>query len=167
MTHAEKELLFTEWVEVHSDIVVKVARAFAYNDDDTKDLIQDILVQIWSTLSRYREEARPATWIYRIALNKALNWQRSERARRQKHQPLLESVHYHEEDPKVEMLNRIYEEIKGLKQIDRALMLLFLDGFTYKEISETMEISESNVGVRLSRAKKLLMCRLGEDSNEL
>jgi len=80
---------FVEWLEDHRGIVVKVARSFA-TGRDVDDLVQEILVRLWKSASTFRGDSAPSTWIYRVALNRALTWQRDEKARRARTRPVAE-----------------------------------------------------------------------------
>ena len=80
---------FWEWYEAHKAIVLKVSRSFAVDEEDQNDLFQEIVLQIWKSMPDYEERSKPSTWIYRIALNKAISWSRSERRRRARDIPLL------------------------------------------------------------------------------
>lgn len=159
MTHAQQEALFQEWLTAHKGIVLKVTRSFTDSEADLDDLFQDILVQIWLGMSSYRQESKISTWIYRIALNKALTWEKSEKKRKARQTPWVEIA-----DPKTsgsrELLDQLYREIRKLEEIDRSLILLSLDGFSYSEMADITGITESHVGVRLNRAKKTLSERM-------
>ncbi len=142
----------------HRGIVVRVARSFATNPQDQEDLIQEILLRIWAARQSFRGESKASTWMYRVALNRALTWQRDERSRRTKHHQLIELP-----DPSAaqaaesaHQLNELYDMLRTLPPLDRSLVLLSLDGFAYAEIADIVGISESNVGARLSRARSRL-----------
>lgn len=87
MTEKDREALYQQWIENHLGLVIKVARAFAAQPDDQEDLLQDILVNLWSSITRFRGNAKESTWIYRVAIQTAMVWRRGER-RRQKRQAL-------------------------------------------------------------------------------
>jgi RNA polymerase sigma-70 factor (ECF subfamily) len=149
----------------HRGIVVKIARSFTSSHADTEDLLQEILIRLWSSIDRYRGDANPSTWIYRVALNRALTWQRNTN-RRSTASSTDELQHFvattNVEDDHA--LNQLYEQIRGLPKIDRSLMLLSLDGLSYSEMSAITGISESNVGARLTRARKKLFAMIEEDT---
>lgn len=142
----------------HRGIVVRVARSFASSPEDQEDLVQDILLRTWAARESFRGESKPSTWLYRVALNQALTWQRGETKRRKNRQQLIEvPAETAASDPdKSHRLGELYELIRTLPQIDRSLVVLSLDGFSYREIAEIVGVSESNVGARLSRARSRL-----------
>ncbi len=86
-----REAIFKRWLQQHTGLVFKVARTFAPSDADRDDLVQEILLQLWRSLPRFEGKAKESTWIYRVALNTALAWHRSENKRRAAHTPLLPS----------------------------------------------------------------------------
>ena len=151
------------WLDEHSSAVMKVARAYTLTSEETQDLAQEILLQAWRSLSNFQGKASPATWFYRVALHTAMNWHRKDKPRRSKQQPLLEvqaiatdgtcSAQQAQQRDTVEQL---YKAIHQLPKTDAALVLLYLDELSYRDMAEVLGISESNVGVKLNRAKKAL-----------
>jgi RNA polymerase sigma-70 factor (ECF subfamily) len=160
-TDASREALFMCWLEQHSGLIFKVARTFAPSDADRADLVQEILLQLWRSLPRFEGKARESTWIYRVALNTALAWHRGENKRRATQTPLLAIDQFPEPDDlaareREELVGRLYTAIRRLQKMDAALVLLYLDDLSYREMAEVLGISETNVGVKLNRARKAL-----------
>ena len=166
------ELRFRQWVGEHTGLLLKVVRSFAEGPADQDDLFQEVLLQVWLSLPNFREESKPTTWLYRVALNTALTWKRTEK----KHGPKLNSVSIAdvavqsapsaEAEQNNRLLDRLFVAIRALPPAKRALVVLFLDGFSYHEISEVVGISESNVGVSLNRIKKELAASVKEADDE-
>ncbi|MBX3421689.1 MAG: RNA polymerase sigma factor [Pirellulaceae bacterium] len=163
MIEDDHKSLFTIWLTEHGSSVMKVARAYTLSNDECQDLAQQILLQAWRSLPNYKGTASPATWFYRIALHTALNWQRKDRPRRTRQQPLLEThavaaceLDSVEQIQQRETVEQLYQAIHRLPSTDTALVLLYLDELSYREMAEVLGISESNVGVKLNRAKKSL-----------
>jgi RNA polymerase sigma-70 factor (ECF subfamily) len=166
------ETLFKSWLTEHGGSVVKVARAYAQTTEDCQDLVQEILLQIWRSLPQFQGRASASTWVYRVALNTALDWRRKERRRKVRQQSILEV-----QDPSVdglggaaqavrrEVVERLYAAIRQLPKTDAALVLLYLDDLSYRQIAEVLGTSESNVGVKLNRAKKALGALMNEESH--
>jgi RNA polymerase sigma-70 factor (ECF subfamily) len=157
------EALFKTWVTEHGGIVVKVARAYTRTSEDCQDLAQEILLQVWRSLPQYQGRASASTWIYRVALNTAIGWRRKELRRRANHQPIFDveelpgtGADRGASDWSREIVDRLYAAIHELPKTDAALILLYLDDLSYREMAEVLGISESNVGVKLNRAKKAL-----------
>ncbi|MEM9657629.1 MAG: RNA polymerase sigma factor, partial [Planctomycetota bacterium] len=147
----------------HGASVVKVARAYTLTNEECQDLAQEILLQAWRSLPTFEGKATAATWFYRVALHTAMNWQRKDKPRRARQQTLLE-VHEiatdgHdsvEQAQHRETVERLYRAIHQLTKTDAALVLLYLDDLSYREMADVLGISENHVGVKLNRAKKAL-----------
>ena len=142
---------------------MKVARAYTWSSEECQDLAQEILLQAWRSLPNFKGNAGPATWFYRVALHTAMNWQRKDKARRARQQPLLEvqtvataALDSAQQIQQRETVDQLYKAIHQLPSTDTALVLLYLDELSYREMAEVLGISESNVGVKLNRAKKAL-----------
>ena len=157
------ESQFKRWLQEYGGTVIKVARAYTFAAEDCEDLVQEILLQVWRSLPQFQGRASASTWVYRVALNTALGWHRKEGRRRLRHQPLLEPEELPvpgpdsaEELQQREVVERLYAAIRQLPKADAALVLLFLDDLSYRQMAEVLGISEGNVGVKLNRAKKAL-----------
>lgn len=155
--------LFLTWLGEHGSAVVKVARAYTLTSEECQDLAQEILLQAWRSLPKFEGKASAATWFYRVALHTAMNWQRKDLPRRSRQQPLLElrtipakEIDSAEQVQHRETVEQLYKAIHQLPKADTALVLLYLDELSYREMAEVLGISESNVAVKLSRAKKAL-----------
>ena len=165
--------IFTQWLEEHSSSVIQVARAYTLTSEESQDLAQEILLQAWQSLPKFEGRASAATWFYRVALHTAMNWHRKDRLRRVNQKPLLD-MHAHaadgddsaEQAQQRESVEQLYNAIHRLPKTDTALVLLYLNELSYREIAEVLGITQSNVGVRLNRAKKALTAVLKGDSDE-
>ncbi len=163
MANEALESQFKAWLQQHGGIVVKVARAYTLTVEEGEDLAQEILLQVWRSLPQFAGRASAATWIYRVALNTALGWHRKERRRRQRQQSLLAiedalaaAVDDSGQVQQRELVERLYAAIRRLPRADAALMLLYLDDLSYREMAEVLGVSESHVGVKLNRTRKAL-----------
>lgn len=157
----DHKAVFLKWLEEHGSSVVKVARAYTLTGEERQDLAQEILLQAWLSVGRFEGHSSAATWFYRVALQTAMNWQRKERPRRVRQQPFLETEAVAGEEgtetaEQREIVERLYRAIQQLPQGDAALVLLYLEELSYREMADVLGISESNVGVKLNRAKKAL-----------
>lgn len=167
------ESRFKSWLVEHQGTVLKVAKAYTLNNHDCQDLAQEILLQIWLSLPQFQGRADASTWFYRVALNTAISWHRKERRRQTLQQPILgieEFVDFEldraERVLQRELVEQLYVAIRKLPKTDAALVLLHLDDMTYCQMAEVLGISESNVGVKLNRAKKALGELLKDESHE-
>jgi RNA polymerase sigma-70 factor (ECF subfamily) len=152
-----KDDAFLSLLEDHKGILVKIAGAYCANPADRPDLVQEMVVQLWRSFGRYDERHRFSTWMYRVALNVAISFYRSQ-SRSARHataagDAALEAIAAppEESDEDVRTLLRV---IEGLGEMERALVVLYLDGNSYATIAEVLGISETNVGTKLSRIKE-------------
>ncbi|MDB5391609.1 MAG: sigV 2 [Planctomycetaceae bacterium] len=163
MKDEDQKSLFMNWLDDHAASVMKVARAYTVTSEECQDLAQEILLQAWRSVSNFKHQASPATWFYRVALHTAMNWHRKNKPHRLRQQPLLEvqaispdGIDSAQQAQHLETVEQLYKAINQLPKADAALVLLYLDELSYREMAEVLGISESNVGVKLNRAKKAL-----------
>lgn len=142
-------------------LVVKTCHAFAVEQADRDDLCQEILVALWRALPRFNAEAKLSTYVYRVALSCAINWRRTQHRYRRKVDLYIHTDHEHSDVPagNQERLEWLYARIRELAEIDRTLILLYLERLNYAQIADVTGISESNVGVRLHRIKQHLIAQ--------
>jgi len=165
MLQAEQNRLLGDWMEAHKAILFKVSRAYGATHADREDLFQEIVLQLWHSVPAFRGDAAVTTWIYRVALNTALAWNRRERKHYRERQdfesaaPLLTAPAAR--DPRLEW---IYHRIGELDEVNRSLALLLLDGFSYREMAEILGLTESHVGVKINRIKSALADKLAKES---
>lgn len=149
--------LFAELLERHRGIVFKVAGSYCRHPDDRAELAQEIATQLWAAFPRY-DASRPfSTWMYRIALNVAISALRAQRPATTV--PLDEAMENladpHARDPLAEQhVHALHRFIHAQAPLDRALLLLYLEDHGYREISEILGISETNVATKISRLKQ-------------
>lgn len=145
--------------EQNQNIIHKVCRIYTSNQDAHNDLFQEIAIQLWKAYPKFRGESKLSTWMYRIGLNTAITlYRKSKRSIvTQDFDSVLhkiESTSY--DDTEEEQLKLMYKAIQQLSDIDKALIFLYLEDVNYKEIAETMGISEVNARVRMNRIKTRL-----------
>ena len=152
---------FESLLERHRGIVFKVANSYAGNRADRDDLAQDIATQLWRAWPGY-DRARPvATWMYRIALNVAISQLRARQLRERHHVPLDPEAHDSDGDTgNDERIDALQRCIAALDPLNRALLLLYLDERSQREIAEILGISETNVSTKIARLKQRLRTQL-------
>jgi RNA polymerase sigma-70 factor, ECF subfamily len=156
---------FEGLLQEHAGIVRKVAFGYTRNESDRRDLMQDILLQLWKAYPRYSPERPFSTWMYRIALNVAISFlRRNTRPGRETIQ-FDESQHdvAHEQPISPEMDERLAvlrEVVMKCPPLDRALLLLYLDDRSYREIAGILGLTETNIATKLSRLKERLRRQL-------
>jgi RNA polymerase sigma factor (sigma-70 family) len=169
MDTAEQQQHFAAWLREHGAILHHVVNGFAAGDD-RNDLMQEVLLAVWKSIPAYRGQAKPTTYLYRVSHNAALLWIRTEknyRRRVEKFGAEAPCGMNSDADPLTdERLAKIYGAIRQLKPLDRSLMLLSLDGLSYRVMAEVLGISESNVGAKLNRIKAQLTQTLKGNEHE-
>jgi RNA polymerase sigma-70 factor (ECF subfamily) len=157
-----QEQQFREWVEKYKAILIRIVRSFAVQTSDQDDLFQEILLQLWMSVPKFEGRCEESTWIYRVAFNTALTWKRSGK-RKNRNLQLLSPQQTPETGEKKDsqfgseqVIEQLYQAIHSLSIVDASLVLLALDGLSYKQMAEILGITESSVGVRLNRAKTKL-----------
>jgi RNA polymerase sigma-70 factor (ECF subfamily) len=158
MERVRRQAIFDDWLRAHQGLLFRIVRAYAFTPHDHEDLLQDVALQLWNSIPRFRGESKVTTWIYRVALHSAMAWSQRERTHREARQSLEEPGHVPAPSPAAldPRLEWIYAQIAKLEPVERSLILLHLEGLSYREIADTLGISEGNVGVKLSRIKKAL-----------
>ena len=158
---------FVARLEKHQRILFKVAYMYCRDRDDRQDLVQEMLIQVWRSYARFDERVQFSTWMYRIAVNVAITHYRSEGRRIRDTVPLEEygldiaaadALFDHDSDN----MRALRQMINGLDELNRALILLFLEGFSSEEIAEVVGISASNVSTRINRLKTKLQAEFSE-----
>ncbi|RCR67902.1 RNA polymerase sigma factor [Larkinella punicea] len=160
MTSADPSDRFLAVLQANKGIIYKVANSYCVDAEDRKDLVQEIIVQLWKSFDRYTDQFQYSTWIYRIALNVAISFYRKESRRQQIAQPLSDGIIHFVDTPagdeQEERIGVLQQFITELKELDKALMLLYLDEKSHKEIAEIMGLSETNVATKIGRIKTVL-----------
>lgn len=149
---------FISLLETNLGIILKISRAYTNTVQDREDLINDIVYEMWKSFPNFKGKSKISTWVYRVSLNTAMNYNRNTRKKRDFLQSAIE-IYYDQlsnetnSDPQIEIL---YDCIADLDQFSKAIILLYLDGYMHEEIAEITGISKSNVGTRILRIKEQL-----------
>ncbi len=152
-----KEEKFIQLIKENEGIIYKITRIYSNNENDLKDLYQEVVYQLWKAYDNFRGDSKISTWMYRIALNTALF--HSKQAARNGHKVGLDKIVLKQEnyDPILEeRLAIMYQHIKALNDLEKGIILLFLEGKKHEEIAEITGISATNVGTRIGRIKQKL-----------
>lgn len=156
----DNEDLFLSVIQANKGIIYKVANAYCHHEEDRKDIVQEIIVQLWKSFAHYSASYKYSTWIYRIALNVAISFYRKENRRKEISNPLaagiLDLAETSAGTDTEENIRRLQQFISTLKELDRALLLLYLEEKSHKEIAEIMGISATNVATKIGRIKAIL-----------
>ena len=165
MDKQEQKQLFEGIIEQHKGILFKVARAYCPDQEDRQDLIQEMMIQIWQSIHKYNDQYEISTWLYRISLNVAISFYRKSSSRAMKYTGLTEQmieITADEKSENVQQLNLLEQFISELKEIDKALMILYLEDKSHNEIAEILGMSVSNVGTKIGRIKDKLKAQFSQ-----
>lgn len=161
-TLTQQEAAFIKIIQEHDGLIRKVARVYAKNGEDVRDLYQDIVYQLWKSFPSFKNESRIGTWMYRVALNTSFNHLNRERAKRD-HIRLDELPRDLSDNPDSLMDERseiLFRLIKKLNDIEKGIILLYLEGKSYDEISAITGFTASNVGTRMGRIRQKMISQI-------
>jgi len=153
MTYTEKE--FIQLLNQNQKIIHKVCNLYMNWQEDKEDLFQEITLQAWKAFSQFRGDAKFSTWLYRVALNTAITF-----FRKDKKNAFIATVSEvpelalpSDKDPIEDKTKAMYKAIAALSKIDKAIVMLYLEDYSYAEISEIIAITASNIAVKMNRIK--------------
>lgn len=155
----ELEYSFVKQLEANQNIVHKICRLYTNDRDAHDDLFQEITIQLWRAFPKFRGDSKFSTWMYRVSLNTAITLYR--KSKRQISTQDFEAISFkikseEYDDTTEQQLKLMYDAVKKLNDIDKALVFLYLEDKSYREISVTLGISEVNARVKMNRAKDKL-----------
>ena len=153
----DKEHQFELLVRQHKRTIYTVCYMFSHNKTEIDDLFQEILIRLWNGFDHYEGRSSAQTWVYRVALNTAINQDKKERHRIETIPLTVDIDPYEADDPSSQQIRELYNLISRLDFIDRSLVLLWLEGVSYDEIGAIIGITPNNVGVKLARIKEKLV----------
>lgn len=154
---SEKERQFEELVKQYKRTIYSVCYMFSRDTEEVNDLFQEILIRLWLGFDQFEKRSSASTWVYRIALNTAINCDKRSK-RRPQTIPLRSDIDpYDPRDTSLEQMRQLHALINQLDVMDRGLVLLWLEGIDYDEIASIMGISVANVGIKLHRIKEKLI----------
>ena len=156
MNNGNLEDIFVKEISDNNGIIHKVCNIYCNNSEEKKDLMQEITFQLWKSFPNFKEKSKFSTWMYKIALNTAIT-----NIRKSKRSPILETLSDKQETlvekedlPNFdEEINKLYKAIAKLNEIEKGVILLYLEKKTYLEIGEITGLSEKNISVKIVRIK--------------
>lgn len=152
----KQEEYFTQLVRENKSTIYSVCYMFSKDEEEVNDLFQETLINMWKGIDSFREESKISTWIYRVALNTCLLQERKKKRQVPK-VPLTMDVNFFEDDSaNATQVRQLHQRIGKLGLVDRALVMMWLEGMSYDEIGAVMGISAQHVGVKLFRIKEML-----------
>ena len=164
MSTPNSETEFVALLDEHQNIIHKICRLYTNNEVEHEDLFQEISIQLWRSYNRFEGKSKFSTWMYRVGLNTAITLYRKEK-KQLNTQPLNDqftAIAQEEYNTQVdEQMAWLYQKIKDFSEIDKALVLLYLEDKRYDEIAETLGISAGNARVKMNRIKERLKKMIG------
>ena len=156
MKREDDSLFFIYFLKEHQSTIYTVCYMFSKDEEEVNDLFQETLINMWKGIDSFREESKISTWIYRVALNTCLLQERKKKRQVPK-VPLTMDVNFFEDDSaNATQVRQLHQRIGKLGLVDRALVMMWLEGMSYDEIGAVMGISAQHVGVKLFRIKEML-----------
>ncbi len=158
LTQKEKE--FSQLIKDNQGLIIKISRLYTNSLEEEEDLFQEIVLQLWKSYESFKGDSKISTWMYRVALNTAITLFRKKN--RSPQTDRLQDFHqgsYPQEDgqdEKQQQIDLMYKVIKMLPNVERAIVMMYLDDLPYREIAGNLGISEVNARVKMNRLKKTL-----------
>jgi RNA polymerase sigma-70 factor (ECF subfamily) len=153
-----KEKVFSQLIKDNQGLIIKVSRLYTNSLEDEQDLFQEIVLQLWRSYDTFKGNSKISTWMYRVALNTAITLFRKKTKSPQTDE--LMDFHYpdfiEEDDEKQQQISLLYKVVKMLPNVERAIVMMYLDDLPYRDISENLGITEVNARVKMNRLKKTL-----------
>lgn len=156
MNNREKE--FLAHIDKHKGIIHKVARMYMDHPEDREDLFQEIILQLWKSYDHFQGESLFSSWMYKVSLNTALTYFKKEKRKPDSHglSPEMEVAEDKSDSEKETQLDYFYRAVQELSPVEKALIFLFLEGQSHKDIAVNLGITEGNARVKLTRTKERL-----------
>jgi RNA polymerase sigma-70 factor (ECF subfamily) len=155
--HTEQE--FLQQVDAHKGMIHKVCHVYCHNPGDRDDLFQEIVIQLWKAWPGFRGESRFSTWLYRIALNTAISGLRRNRNQTVYVEPAMLPDSIREDSDyadREEKLASLYAAIRQLSELERAMIMLYLEDKSYEEMEDILGVNQNSLRVKMTRAKEKL-----------
>lgn len=147
---------FLKIIGQHQSIIHKVSRMYRDSREDQQDLFQEIVYQLWKAYPQFRGDSKITTWMYRIALNTSIATYRKQKISIVRTEIIPDQFHPTDPLEGSENHERLFTALRKLNDSDKAIISLFLEDFSYQEISTITGISENYVGVKINRIKEKL-----------
>jgi len=155
----ETEKQFERQISQHKLLLYKVCRMYAYTDADRDDLFQEIIIQVWKAYPKFKGDSKFSTWLYRVAINTAITGLRKKRDFITSYEPEFLPDHAMDDGPALleeERCQQLYKAIEHLNQVEKAVVMLYMEDRSYNEMEEILGISQGNLRVKMNRIKEKL-----------
>ena len=159
MQQQEAEKQFEKHIVEHELLLYKVCRIYAYTDADRQDLFQEIVLQLWKAFPKFKGDAKISTWMYRVAINTAITALRKKKDFIISYEPAYLPIHHSDDNPgqaKEEQSRQLYNAIEQLSQVEKAIVMLYMEDRPYSEMEDILGINQGNIRVKMNRIKEKL-----------
>ena len=156
MQKGDTEKQFEKHIREHELLLHKVCRIYAYTDADRQDLFQEIVIQLWKAYPKFKGEAKFSTWLYRVAINTAITGLRKRKDFITSFEPASLPIHVPDEGINYvaeEQLALLHKAISQLNDVEKAIIMLYMEDRSYEEMEEIIGISQGALRVKMSRIK--------------
>ncbi|MDR2921282.1 MAG: sigma-70 family RNA polymerase sigma factor [Tannerella sp.] len=157
MDKSELEKRFIGMIQQNERVIYKVCSIYASDEEPLSDLYQDVVCNLWTAYPKFRDECSISTWIYRVALNTCISGLRKKKRSPQSSDLSQLQDAFIQPDDLTDEIKEMYRLIHQLKNLERAIILLYLEEKSYQEIADITGLSVSNIGVKLKRIKEKLI----------
>jgi len=149
---------FVDLIRANEGIILKITKVYTNQSEDQKDLYQEIVFQLWRSFESFKGESKMSTWIYRIALNTSITYLKKSKKNRSRAFTdfEIENIKETRNDLQEERMEVLYAHIRQLNEIDKGIILLFLEGKNHEDIAMISGFSKTNIGTRIGRIKQKL-----------
>ena len=159
MHRQEAEKKFEKEIKKHELLLHKVCRIYAYTDADRQDLFQEIVIQVWKAYPKFKADAKFSTWLYRVAINTAITGLRKKKVHVTSYEPALLPSNIADENSgasKEEQVQELYSAIEQLNEVEKAIVMLYMEDRSYEEMESILGINQGNLRVKMNRIKEKL-----------
>lgn len=159
----KQEEIFIEFFKPNQRLIHKICKIYTDNKEDHQDLFQEITIQLWKSFPGFKGDAKFSTWMYRVALNTAITLFKKPRKKDMRSvdvEVFSLSIGYEDYEDDEHKLQKMYKAIHELSDVEKALIMMYLEDKSYREISEILGITEGNARVKMNRAKNNLKTKI-------
>ena len=159
MQKREAEKQFESRINEHKQLLYKVCRIYAYNDADRQDLFQEIVIQLWKAFQNFKGDSKFSTWLYRVAINTAITGLRKQKNFISTYEPATLPEYVSDDTSSQaaeEQLQQLYSAIEKLNEVEKAIVLLYMEDHSYEEMENVLGINQGNLRVKMNRIKEKL-----------
>jgi len=159
LSRQEIERQFEKHIRENELLIYKVCRMYAYTDADRQDLFQEIVIQLWKAYGNFKGNSRFSTWLYRVAINTAITGLRKKKDFIDSYEPASLPINRGDDtsaQAEEERMQQLYTAIAALNQVEKAIVMLYMEDRSYEEMEEILGMSQGNLRVKMSRIKDKL-----------